>query len=67
MKTTAKHIAIVGLAAMVLALCTDGFLDTSSKTSLNTTTYYKTSEQAQTALVDCYDQYQRTISNGAYF
>lgn len=52
---------------MVLALCTDGFLDTSSKTSLNTTTYYKTSEQAQTALVDCYDQYQRTISNGSYF
>ena len=56
MKTTAKHIAIVGLAAMALASCTDGFLDTSSKTSLNTTTCYKTSEQAQTALVGCFDQ-----------
>ena len=57
----------MGLAALSLTACTDSFLDTTSKTSLNTTSYYKNADQAETALVGCYDQYQRTISNGSYF
>lgn len=56
----------MGLAALSLTACTDSFLDTTSKTSLNTTSYYKNADQAETALVGCYDQYQRTISNGSY-
>lgn len=64
--TIKTKIAILGLSALMLAACTDDFLDTTSKTSLNTTTFYKTEEQAEEALVGCYDQYQRTISNGSY-
>ncbi len=61
-----SKITILGLSTLMLTACTDNFLDTTSKTSLNTTTFYKTVEQAEEALVGCYDQYQRTISNGSY-
>lgn len=61
-----SKITILGLSTLMLTACTDNFLDTTSKTSLNTTTFYKTEEQAEEALVGCYDQYQRTISNGSY-
>lgn len=59
------NILFVGLAALTtLSSCTDGFLDTSSKTSLTSTNYYKTASQAESAVIGCYDRYQNTVSNG---
>ena len=61
-----QYILQLAFVSLSLTACTDSFLDTASKTSLNTTTYYKTPSQAESALVGCYDQYQRTVSNGQY-
>ncbi len=61
-----SNIIILGLASVALSACTDSFLDTTSKTSLNTTVFYKTESQAESAVVGCYDQYQRTVSNGSW-
>ncbi len=58
------NILFVGLAALALSSCTDSFLDTSSKTSLTSTNYYKTASQAESAVIGCYDRYQNTVSNG---
>lgn len=64
MKTIKSSILLVGLATMSLASCTDSFLDTQSKTSLTTVNYYKTQNQAEEAVIGCYDRYQNTVSNG---
>ena len=66
MNNIKSSLLVLGLASTLFSACTDSFLDTTSKTSLNTGTYYKTGEQAEAALVGCYDQYQATISNGHY-
>lgn len=66
MNNIKSSLLVLGLASTMLTACTDSFLDTTSKTSLNTSTYYKTGSQAETALVGCYDQYQATISNGSF-
>ncbi|MBP1618872.1 MAG: RagB/SusD domain protein [Bacteroidetes bacterium] len=50
--------------AFALFSCADGYLDTSSKTSLTEDEYYKTIDDAEMALVGCYDGYQRTVSDG---
>ena len=50
------------LSAFSLTSC-DDFLDTSSKTSLNTETAYSNAEAAEMDLVGCYDGWQRTISD----
>lgn len=44
--------------------CSDSFLDTTSKTSVDDQNYYKTIADAEMALVGCYDGFQRTSSNG---
>lgn len=64
MKAIKSSIFFVGLASLVLTSCTDSFLDTSSKTSLTTVNYYKTQDQAESAVIGCYDRYQNTVSNG---
>ncbi len=64
MKTIKSTILLVGLATMSIASCTDSFLDTQSKTSLTTVNYYKTQNQAEEAVIGCYDRYQNTVSNG---
>lgn len=56
----------MGLIALGLASCGDDYLDTSSKTALNLTSFYKTEAQATAAVVGCYDGYQRTVSNGSW-
>ena len=56
----------LGVAAWVLSGCGDAFLDTSSKTTLNSGSFYQTEVQAQYAVVGCYDGYQRTVSNGSW-
>ncbi len=65
MNSIKSNILLCGLAAMMLSSCTDSFLDTSSKTSLTTTNYYKTAEQAESAVIGCYDRYQNTVSSGS--
>jgi hypothetical protein len=59
-------VAALGISGLALASCGDSFLDTTSKTELNSTSFYKTEAQADYALTGCYDQYQRTVSEGAW-
>lgn len=60
-----KHYtAIILGVSLGLFSCADGFLDTESKTSLTDDNFYKTTEDAEMALVGCYDGFQRTSSNG---
>ena len=56
----------LGVAAWVLSGCGDAFLDTSSKTTLNSGSFYQNEVQAQYAVIGCYDGYQRTVSNGSW-
>ena len=51
---------------MGIVSCTDSWFDTSSKTELNSGSFYKNQVQATYALTGCYDQYQRTVSEGAW-
>jgi hypothetical protein len=60
------NIATLGVVGLLMTGCTDSFLDTSSKTDLNSTSFYKNQTQAEYALVGCYDGYQCTVSNGSW-
>ena len=67
MKTKTILYAALGLMTTVgLTACSESFLDTSSKTEMNSTSFYKTQTQAEYALTGCYDGYQRTVSNGSW-
>lgn len=56
----------LGVAGLTLSGCSDSFLDTSSKTDMNSTSFYQNETQAEYAVVGCYDMYQRTVSNGSW-
>lgn len=60
------NIITAGLVAFMLSGCSESFLDTSSKTTLNSGSFYKTETQADYAVIGCYDGYQRTVSNGSW-
>jgi hypothetical protein len=60
------NILVWGIASLAMAGCTDSFLETTSKTDLNSTSFYKNETQAVYAVVGCYDGYQRTVSNGSW-
>ena len=60
------NILALGVAALTMTGCSESFLDTTSKTELNSTSFYKTEVQAEYAVVGCYDGYQRTVSNGSW-
>ncbi|PZX16817.1 putative outer membrane starch-binding protein [Breznakibacter xylanolyticus] len=64
MKKSFIYIASLTVSLMSFGACSDEFLDTSSKTELNTETFYKTVADAEMALIGCYDGWQRTISSG---
>lgn len=66
MKT--KHIKYVACGLLMTGLfsCGDSYLETTSKTDLNSTSFYKNEVQAKYAVVGCYDGYQRTVSNGSW-
>lgn len=49
---------MIGAAALGITGCSDSFLDTTSKSSLNTENYYTTILDAEHALIGCYDGYQ---------
>jgi len=60
MNSIKSYIAIVsGAAILCLGSCSD-YLDVSSKTSLFDQNYYKTIDDAEMALVGCYDGWQLT-------
>ncbi len=50
------------MSAMALTSC-DSYLDTSSKTDMNSQTAYSTAAAAEMDLVGCYDGWQRTVSD----
>ncbi|MCH3985258.1 MAG: RagB/SusD family nutrient uptake outer membrane protein [Prevotella sp.] len=60
--TMASLLSFVGL----FTSCSSDYLNTSSKTELNSTSFYKNQTQAEYAVVGCYDGYQRTVSNGSW-
>lgn len=66
MNNIKSKIIMLGLVGVMLTACTDSFLDTSSKTTLNSTSFYKTQAQADYAVVGCYEMYQRTVSSGSW-
>jgi hypothetical protein len=66
MKSSNINKVAVALLSLGLASCGDSYLDTSSKTALNSNTFYQTELQANYAVVGCYDGYQRTVSNGSW-
>ena len=51
MNNIKSKIIMLGLVGVMLTACTDSFLDTSSKTTLNSTSFYKTQAQADYAVV----------------
>ena len=63
MKSLNIKIAAVSLLALGLTACSDSFLDTSSKTESNTANFYKTQNDANRALIGCYDGWRQTSSN----
>jgi starch-binding outer membrane protein, SusD/RagB family len=60
------NLIALGIAGLTLSGCTDSFLDTSSKTDMNSTSFYQNETQAEYAVVGCYDMYQRTVANGSW-
>jgi len=52
------------LAALFLGSCKSDFLDVEPMTSVLESNFYKNTNDAEMALVGCYDGYQRTSSNG---
>lgn len=66
MKISNIKIAALGLLTLGLASCGDDYLDTSSKTALNSESFYKNEAQANAAVVGCYDGYQATITEGCW-
>lgn len=64
-----RYIKISAMSMGLLAAmssCSGDFLDTTSKTDLNQTSFYKNEVQMEHAIVGCYDGYQRTVSNGSW-
>lgn len=64
MKNYKTKIVMLSLFSLGFASCSNDFLDVESKTSLLDQGFYKTVEDAEMALIGCYDGYQRTSSNG---
>ncbi len=52
------------MATLFLGSCKSDFLDVEPMTSVLESNFYKTTADAEMALVGCYDGYQRTSSNG---
>ncbi|MDO4159348.1 MAG: RagB/SusD family nutrient uptake outer membrane protein [Prevotellaceae bacterium] len=67
MKTKDIKILALGLLSLGLASCGEDWLNTESKTDTTTGNFYKTAEEAEIALVGCYDGWQRTVSSGPTF
>lgn len=60
-------IHIVAIAALILGSCSDSFLDSEPLTSLTTGNFYRTTDDAELAIVGCYDGIQVLYANGVAF
>ena len=58
------NILALGVVSTGLFSCSESFLDVESETSIFDTNFYQTMDDAEMALIGCYDGYQRTSSNG---
>lgn len=58
------NILAIGAVSLGLFSCSESFLDVNPSTSVLDQNFYKTIDDAELALVGCYDGYQRTSSNG---
>ncbi|MDA3879529.1 MAG: RagB/SusD family nutrient uptake outer membrane protein [Prolixibacteraceae bacterium] len=57
------YILILGAVSLGLFSCSDSFLDVEPETSIMDQNFYKTIDDAEMALIGCYDGFQRTTSN----
>ena len=67
MKTKIFTIAATALLSLGLTACGNDCLDVSSKTETSTGNYYKSQNDADRALIGCYDGWQGTVSLGPTF
>ncbi|MCC9137586.1 RagB/SusD family nutrient uptake outer membrane protein [Pontibacter silvestris] len=65
MKNINRYILVLGLAA--LGACTDDFLDAQPQIQATESNFYKTPQDAYTALVGCYDGLQIIWADGVSF
>ncbi|GHU94596.1 membrane protein [Bacteroidia bacterium] len=63
MNTIKLYKAVWGVAALSLFSCAESFLDVEPMTSVTTENYYKTIDDAERALIACYDGWQKTTAN----
>lgn len=66
MKLSNITFAAAALLAVGVSSCSDSFLDVQSKTDGNTDTFYKTQQDANRALIGCYDGWRQCSSNPGY-
>ena len=59
-----SHISILILSTVLLFSCSDSFLDVESITEPTTDNFYRTIDDAERALIGCYDGWQITSANG---
>jgi hypothetical protein len=64
MKTSSILYTSLLASSLIFGSCSSSFLDVDPMTNVLETNFYKTVEDAEMALVGCYDGYQRTSSNG---
>ena len=66
MKKLRINIMIAVLAGLTVTSCGDNFLDVTSKTESNTGNFYKTIDDAELALIGCYNGWKRTTSDDTW-
>jgi hypothetical protein len=59
------YILILGTMSLGFFSCSESFLDVEPETSIVDQNFYQTVDDAEMALIGCYDGYQRTSSNGS--
>ena len=59
------NILSLGLLCFGITGCSESYLDVESTTNVTTENYYKTIDDADRALIGCYDGWQCTTSNGS--
>lgn len=64
MKTSKILYTSILTASLFLSGCSASFLDVEPMTDVLESNFYKTIDDAEMALIGCYDGYQRTSSNG---
>lgn len=56
----------LALGSLTLTSCADSFLDVESKTQSNTGNFYKSKDDAELALIGCYNAWKRTTSDDTW-